>query len=301
MTAQLEELRERIVRRGEGRIRTELRDGIAIGVVRGSTKPTATMTRPSMTLVAGGRKRTAVGDVDFVSGPGQYVVASLDLPVIGHVSHASPDDPFAVLGLRLDPPVIAGLLADTVDVATPPAFTGMAVSDASPEVLDAAVRLLRAFDDPADAAALAPALERELVWRLLMGPQGGIVRQLGVPDSAVDRVARAVRWMREHLAEPIAVADLARMSGMSVSSFHRRFRAATLMTPLQWQKALRLREARTLLLAGGTGVAEAGYAVGYGNASQFSREYRRAFGAPPGQDVGGLRDGFGDDEAAASR
>jgi AraC-like DNA-binding protein len=247
------------------------------------------MTRPSVTLLAGGRKRTTVGATDFIYGPGQFLVASLDLPVTGHVSAATPDDPFVVFSMALRPTVIAGLLLDTIEVAPPPRFTAMAVGDASAELLDSVIRLMRLMDDPADLAALGSAVTREIVWRLLTGPQGGIVRQIGSGDSTISHVARATSWMRDHVAEQVAVADLARMSGMSVSTFHRQFRAATSMTPIQWQKALRLRHARDLLATGRANVADIGFAVGYGSASQFSREYHREFGRTPGQDASSLR------------
>jgi len=287
--AQLADLRDLIIRHARGGIRRNIVDGISLGVVRDGTPPAATMSEPSVTLVAGGRKRTTVGDLEFVYGVGEYLVVSIDLPVTGRVEHATRDDPFVVFSLALRPAVIAALLLDTVDVARPPAFTGLAVGTAAPGLVDAACRMLNLLDDPADRAALGPATEREIVWRLLTGPQGGIVRQIGLADGSIAHISRAIGWMREHVADPVAVADLARISGMSVSTFHRHFRAATSMTPLQWQKALRLREARGRLLTGAAGVAEAGYAVGYGSPSQFSREYRRAFGRPPGQDVRELR------------
>lgn len=174
-------------------------------------------------------------------------------------------------------------------MARPPAFIGLAVGDASAELLDAVTRMLQLLDHPADLTALGPATEREIVWRLLTGPQGAVVRQVGLADGSTAHISRAIGWMREHVSEPVAVSELARISGMSVSTFHRHFRAATSMTPVQWQKALRLREARSQLLTGAVGVAAAAYAVGYGSASQFSREYRRAFGRPPGKDAQLLR------------
>ena len=289
--AQPGELHDLIIRHARGGIRRNIIDGLSLGVVTGGTPPAAAMSEPSVTIVAGGRKRTAVGDVEVVYGAGEYLVVSIDLPVTGRVEQATPDDPFVVFSLALRPAVIAALLLDTVDVARVPAFTGLAVGTASPSLLDAASRMLRLLDEPADLAALRSSAEREVVWRLLSGPQGGIVRQIGLTDGSVAHIVRAIRWMRDHLAEPASVGELARISGMSPSTFHRHFRAATSMTPVQWQKALRLREARALLLRGTAGVAEAGYAVGYGSASQFSREYRRAFGRPPGRDAEALRQG----------
>ncbi|WP_374009096.1 AraC family transcriptional regulator N-terminal domain-containing protein [Leifsonia sp. LS-T14] len=287
--AQPGDLRDAIIRHARGGIRRNIVDGLSLGVVTEGTPPAAAMSEPSVTLVAGGRKRTSVGAREFVYGAGEFLVVSIDLPVTGRVERATRDEPFVVLSLTLKPAVIAALLLDTVDVARPPAFTGLAVGTASAALLDAACRMLRLLDDPADLAALGPATEREIVWRLLTGPQGGIVRQIGLADGSIAHISRAIGWMREHVAEPVAIAELARISGMSASTFHRHFRAATSLTPIQWQKALRLREARSRLLTGAAGVAEAGYAVGYGSPSQFSREYRRAFGRPPGVDARSLR------------
>jgi transcriptional regulator GlxA family with amidase domain len=144
---------------------------------------------------------------------------------------------------------------------------------------------------PAKPAPAYGPTEREIVWRLLTGPQGGLVRQIGSADSGIAHISRATTWLRENLAEPVSVAALARLSGMSVSTFHRHFRASTSLTPIQWQKALRLRRARILLAEGDTTVAEVASAVGYGSVSQFSREYRRTFGLSPGQDAARLRAG----------
>jgi AraC-like DNA-binding protein len=286
---QVHELRELILEHARGGIRRNLIDGVGIGVVDGTTAPVANMAEPSMSLVVGGRKRTTVGDLEFSYGPGEYLVASIDLPVIGGVSEASPDDPFVVFSLSLKPALIAGLLLETENVARPAGFTGLAVSRASSDLLDSVIRIVRLMGSPRDLAVLGPAVEREVVWRLLMGEQGRIVRQIGLADSSLSQISRAIKWMREHYSEQINVIELARRSGMSLSSFHRHFRAATSMTPIQLQKELRLREARTRLLAANANVADVGYDVGYGSPSQFSREYRRAFGQPPGRDATSLR------------
>jgi AraC-like DNA-binding protein len=149
--------------------------------------------------------------------------------------------------------------------------------------------LVRLLDRPADLPVLAPMIEREILWRLITGEQGATVRQIGLADSSLAYVSRAIRWIREHYADALRVDDLARLAGMSVSSFHRHFRAITAMTPIQFQKQIRLQEARVLLLARPDDVAGAGFAVGYESPSQFSREYRRFFGAPPGRDAVRLR------------
>lgn len=288
--ADLQELRELIVRHARGGIRRNIVDGVNVAVVDGRSSPMAVMSRPCMTLVAGGRKLTTVGDLEFEYGPGEYLVASIDLPVTGQIRQARPEDPFVVLTFALLPSVIAGLLLDTEAVHRPSGFTGLAVSRSTPELLDAVIRLLKLVDEPPDLAALGASTEREIIWRLLTGAQGGIVRQIGLAGSSIALVSRTTKWMQEHLAERISVADLAKMAGMSVSSFHRHFRGATSMSPVQWQKEIRLRVARNLLLAGEATIADVSYTVGYGSASQFSREYRRTFGAPPGADVARLRD-----------
>lgn len=165
----------------------------------------------------------------------------------------------------------------------------MAVSDAAPELVDAMVRMLGLLDRPADVPVLAAAYRREIVWRLLTSEQGRLVRQIGVADGSLARVARSVRWIREHYADPLRVEELAQLARMSTTAFHRHFRSATSMTPIQFQKQIRLQEARTLLLAAADDVARIGFRVGYDSPSQFSREYRRAFGESPARDAIRLR------------
>jgi transcriptional regulator GlxA family with amidase domain len=165
----------------------------------------------------------------------------------------------------------------------------VAVSDASDDLLDALVRMIRLLGRPADVPVLAPMIEKEILWRLITGEQGRMVRQIGLADSRLSHIGRAIRWIRTHHADLIRIDDLARMSAMSVSAFHRHFRAVTAMTPIQYQKRIRLQEARLLLISDARDVATVGFAVGYDSASQFSREYRRQFGVPPGQDAARLR------------
>jgi AraC-like DNA-binding protein len=216
--------------------------------------------------------------------------------VIGHLVEASADEPFLAFVLELHPARIAALLLETAPGATarPGAAdatpAGIAVSDASPALLDATGRLLALLDAPDDAAALAAGVEREVPWRLVTGPQGATVRQIGLADSRLAHVARAIRWIRGHYDETLRVEELAALTTMSVSSFHRHFRAVTSMTPIQFQKQIRLREARARLLAQPGDVTGVGLAVGYDSPSQFSREYRRMFGAPPSRDARALRD-----------
>ena len=167
----------------------------------------------------------------------------------------------------------------------------MAVSAAPDELLDAIVRLLRLMDRPRDRAALVPLVKREILWQLMTGEQGEIVRQLGLADSSLTHIRRAARWIRENYAQPFRVEELAQLSGMSVSAFHRNFQTVTAMSPIQFQKQIRLQTARLLLTNRPNDVTGIGHLVGYDSYSQFSREYRRLFGVPPKVDVARLRAG----------
>jgi transcriptional regulator GlxA family with amidase domain len=151
--------------------------------------------------------------------------------------------------------------------------------------------MLRLLDHPADAPVLAPLIEQEILWRLVTGPHAPTIRQVGLADSGLSHVDRAIRWIRDNYAEPMRISDLARLAGMSPSAFHRHFRAVTSMSPLQFQKRIRLQQARTLLVAAPGSVAAVGHLVGYDSPTQFNREYRRLFGAPPGQDAERMRTG----------
>jgi AraC-like DNA-binding protein len=241
-----------------------------------------------MAVIAQGAKRLAIGDRVYDYRPGQYLVASVDLPITGHYTHASPDEPALGFGLILRPSAIAPLVLNADAAPAPP---GIGVADASRELLDAVVRMVRLLDSPDDRDVLAPMIEREILWRLINGPLGQSVRQIGLTDSSLTHVSRAVRWISEHFNQPFRVEDLARSCGMSTSAFHRNFQAVTALSPIQFQKQIRLQESRLLLLTGADDVATVGYRVGYDSASQFSREYRRQFGLAPGRDAARLRAG----------
>jgi len=245
---------------------------------------------PMLAVVAQGAKRAVLGDRVFEYGAGQYLVVSVDLPIAGHVFQASSEEPYLSAGFMLKPTTIATLLLEMA-ASDRPAIepAGLAVSNAPRELLEAVVRALRLLDRPRDAAVLGPMLEREILWWLLNGEQGAMVRQIGLADSRLSQVSRAIRWIRVHHAEPIRIDELADMAAMSASSFHRHFRAVTTMSPLQYQKVIRLQEARSRLLAASQDIAAVGLSVGYDSPSQFSREYSRLFGAPPGRDVARLR------------
>ncbi len=263
-------------------------DGVLLSAAGRPGEPRASTTGTVMAVIAQGAKRLAIGDRVYDYRPGQYLVASVDLPITGHYTHASPDEPALGFGLILRPSAIAPLVLNADAAPAPP---GIGVADASPELLDAVVRMVRLLDSPDDRDVLAPMIEREILWRLINGPLGQSVRQIGLTDSSLTHVSRAVRWISEHFNQPFRVEDLARSCGMSTSAFHRNFQAVTALSPIQFQKQIRLQESRLLLLTGADDVATVGYRVGYDSASQFSREYRRQFGLAPGRDAARLRAG----------
>lgn len=275
-------LRELIVRHARPDETTAI-DGVLLSSAAEAGAPRASSTGTVFALIAQGAKRLAVGERTYDYGPGQYLVASVDLPITGHYTEA----PALGFGLVLRPSVIAGLLLDGAGPGGPPP-SGVGVADASPELMDAVVRMVRLLDQPADQAVLAPMLEREILWRLINGPLGASVRQIGMSDSSLTHIGRAVRQITEAPARPFRVEELAHTCGMSVSAFHRSFQAVTAHSPIQFQKQLRLRQARLLLLTG-EDVGTVAFRVGYDSVSQFSREYRRAFGLPPGRDAARLR------------
>ncbi|WP_116949732.1 AraC family transcriptional regulator [Jiangella endophytica] len=284
----LDELRALIDRHARPDTTTAI-DDVLISKVDRSDPPSASMSSTVVALIAQGEKRLALGDRVYDYRAGQYLVASVDLPVTGHFVGAAPERPALGFGLVLRPAAVAEVLlqADPGDVprGVAGAPSALAVSDASAELLDAVVRLVRLLDHPRDRGVLAPLVRREILWRLLSGPQGGLVRQLGLADSSLSHVARAVRWIRDHYRESFRVEDVARLSGMSVSAFHRNFQAVTAMSPIQFQKQIRLQEARLLLATHPGDVTGVGHRVGYDSPSQFSREYRRQFGIPPSRDA----------------
>jgi AraC-like DNA-binding protein len=293
---ELARLKESITRHaGEGVTRTLLPGGVSVVCSPNTSEPLGDVAEPTLAVVAQGVKETTLNGRRFTYGVGQFLIVSVELPLIGHITQASDDEPFLAFVLKLRPERIAALLLETAPAATtrPAAIdatpAGIAVSDASPALLDAISRLLALLDAPDDAAALAAGVEREVLWRLVTGPQGATVRQIGLADSRLAHLARAIRWIRGHYDETLRVEDLASLATMSASSFHRHFRAVTSMTPIQFQKQIRLHEARARLLAEPGDVTGVGFAVGYDSPSQFSREYRRMFGVPPSRDAIALR------------
>jgi AraC-like DNA-binding protein len=286
----LAELRDRIARLAGSHPRPRQVSGIKVFSTTRTTAPLGNVAEPVVSLVAQGAKRSVLGERAFDYGAGQFLVITVDLPLTSHITAASDSEPFMGVSLPLHPPTVADLLLESRPPAqAAPDGPAISVSDATPDLIDAFVRLLTLLGSPADARVLAPAVRREIHWRLLTGPQGGLVRQVGLADSRVAIVARAIAWIKDHYDEVIRVEDLAADVGLSVSALNRHFRAATSMSPVQYQKQLRLQRARIRLLANPGDVAGAGHAVGYTSASQFNREYRRMFGVPPGLDAARLQ------------
>lgn len=286
----LDELRALITRHASPTPLTIATAGIRAVASNSPTELAHHVMEPMLAVVAQGAKRAVLADKVFEYGAGQYLVVSVDLPIAGHIFQASPELPYLAAGLTLKPTTIATLLLEMA-ASDQPAIepAGFGVSDAPAELLESMVRMLRLLDHPRDAAVLGPMLEREILWRLLNGEQGAMVRQIGLADSRLSQISRAIRWIRVHHAKPFRIEELAEMAAMSASSFHRHFRTVTTMSPLQYQKVIRLQEARARLLAESEDIAAVGYSVGYDSPSQFSREYSRLFGAPPGRDVARLR------------
>jgi AraC-like DNA-binding protein len=260
-----------------------------------SSQPTP-MTRgilkPSCCIILQGGKRVHLGNEVLDYGPGEFLVVSVDMPAGGHVVNATPDKPYLLLNIEFDPQEIAAIVLEAriemADDAQP--VRGAFVGRSDPELQEALYKLVRLLHAaPAEAAFLAVGLKREIIYRLLTGAHGRQLYQNVVLDQQDRGISKAIAWLKDRFDQPIKVEDLAQATNMSVSSLHHRFKAVTTMGPMQYQKQLRLQHARTLLLNGDVDASTAAYKVGYESQSQFSREYRRLFGAPPMQDMKKLR------------
>ncbi|PHV31195.1 AraC family transcriptional regulator [Janthinobacterium sp. BJB312] len=251
--------------------------------------------RPSVAIIAQGAKDVTLGTDTFHYSRMQYLLTSVDLPVQVRVVEASEDKPHLCVVLGIDIADVAALLdsESSSDSAAQqkilPATRGISVSDVSAELLDAMLRLVRLLDKPGEIAALAPLIRRELTYRLLNGPVGARLRHMALASSQSHQVGQAIDWIKHNYCEPLRIEHLAGMANMSMSSLHHHFKAITAMTPMQYQKLLRLQEARRLMLVEQIDAGTAGYRVGYASESQFSREYSRQFGRAPMRDVGQVR------------
>ncbi|HEX8415104.1 MAG TPA: AraC family transcriptional regulator [Sphingomicrobium sp.] len=272
-----------VSRHTPGRYQPSVLPRVALYKDGAAPQPVSGVYQPMMALILSGAKEIAIGDRRLRYDPASYFIATVELPASGCVKLDQPNEQYLAVSLDLDSDRLASVLSEA-DVPSPTAEPAFAVNPVTSELLDAWLRLLRLLDAPQDIAVLAPLCEREILYRLLQGPQGAIVRQIARADSRLSQVRRAIALIRNQFDRPLRVEALAEEANMSPASLHRHFRTATAMSPLQYQKSLRLQEARRLILAG-RDVAAAGFAVGYESASQFSREYARLFGSPPSRDA----------------
>ncbi|MBK1837205.1 AraC family transcriptional regulator [Azospirillum sp. YIM B02556] len=292
------------------RVTSNLGDGVhetripRLAVIRASspTERLHTVYEPSVCFVAQGAKRSIAGDRILEYRAGQYLAVSLDLPAIGQVTEASAESPYLCFRLTLDPVLLSGLILEA-GLKAPPSHIdqglGLTTSLATPDMIDAAARMARLLETPDAIPVLAPLVERELLYRLLTADHGALLHRIATGESHTAQIGRAVKWIKDNFREPLRIEAVAAKANMSPSAFHQHFKDITALSPLQYQKQLRLQEARRLILANLADAASAGFAVGYGSPSQFSREYARLFGLPPIRDAARLRSTMTADHAGA--
>jgi AraC-like DNA-binding protein len=241
--------------------------------------------QPMLHLVLQGTKTLSIGEEVSRYSAGHYFLVPVEVPATGQIHADAVDRPYLAVSLTLDPDVIATLLMDEGKAPRPPQNTCFEGVLAPAQMIDAWLRMMRLMDHPHEATILAPMIEREILFRALQGPLGGILRDVARPDGRMTQIRRVTQWIRDHYTEPFRVEPLAFMAEMSVAAFYRHFKSVTAMTPIQYQKRLRLLRARWLLLFDTLDATSIAYAVGYESASQFNREYARLFGLPPARDA----------------
>ncbi|MBC1221650.1 AraC family transcriptional regulator [Nostoc sp. UCD121] len=246
---------------------------------------------PIFAILVQGKKEALLGEETYRYGAAQYLVVSVDLPLSAFIVEATPEQPYLGFKLNLDPRQLCDIITAQTSVIEEKknSVRGLFVSTIDAPLLDCAMRLTRLLDTPQDIPILAPMIIREIYYRLLMGEQGEAVRQIATSGSNMQRIAEVIKLIKADFTKPMRVEELAGQASMSSSSFHHHFKKVTSMSPLQYQKQLRLLEARRLMLAENSDAANAAYQVGYESPSQFSREYSRMFGAPPIRDIERLR------------
>lgn len=271
----------------DGRVATPI-EGVGMMRAYAPTGVMRAMYKPLLCMVLGGAKQVAAGEEVHEFAAGQSLIVSVDRPIVGRVVRATRDEPYLALALELDMGVmreVMGQVAATAAEPPPRHDPALVIDDTDEAAIDCARRLVRLLDRPEAVAVLRPAIVKEMHYWLLAGRHGAAIRRLALPDGPAQRVARAVAILRAEFARPVPVERLAAAAGMSPSSFHQHFKAVTSLSPLRFQKQLRLLEARRLMLSDGLGAGRAAFAVGYESASQFTREYGRMFGAPPRRDT----------------
>jgi len=259
-----------------------------------ASQPTERMhsvSTPAFCVIAQGSKQVVLGEEAFRYDPGRYLISTIDLPVVSQVVEASNEQPYLSIRLNLDPSLVASIIMESgIEVKRSDASAkAMDVSSIDGNLLDAVVRLVRLLDTPDEIQVLSPLIIREIVYRLLRGEQGARLSHLLASGAETRRISEAIRHMRENFDQSLRIDDIARELGMSVSGFHHHFKSVTAMSPLQFQKQIRLQEARRLMLGEDLDAASAGFRVGYEDPSYFSRDYKKLFGAPPQRDIAKLR------------
>ncbi len=255
------------------------------------TAPASATYEPSLAVVAQGRKQANLGGTNFIFDQSRYLLTSLDLPVICNVIEASEQVPYLCFVLKLEMPAVRELLTRE-EIQAPEAPSdepAMATGETTPELLDACCRLVDLLNSPQDIPFLSGLIQREIIYRILRGPEGARLRSIATLGDQSHRTAKAIAGVKANFAKPLRVEDLANIAGMGVSTLHHHFRALTAMSPLQYQKQLRLQAARERMLMDGLDAASAAFEVGYESATQFNREYSRLFGQPPMRDIRALR------------
>jgi len=290
--ANRDEMVERIARaiREDGKV--ELLKGLHLNRSSSPTESVHSVSDPAFCVIAQGSKEVFLGNERYLYDPSHYLLLTAELPLVGHILEASQERPYLSLRLELDPTLVGSVIVEAGHFS-PRSYADVRAINVSPldaSLLDAVVRLVRLLDSPTEARFLAPLITREIVYRLLMGEQGDRLRHIAVLGNHTYRIARAIERLRKDFDQPLRIDDIARELGMSVSGFHHHFKAVTAMSPLQFQKQMRLQEARRLMLGEGLDAASAGYRVGYNDASHFNREYKKLFGVPPIRDVERLRE-----------
>lgn len=259
------------------------------------TPPTSYTHNPSICLIAQGRKRVLLGEDSFVYDANHFLISSVDLPIIANIIEASEDKPYLGVIMELDLTEISQLIVDSELTfnQSKEAQKGIAVGELSEPLLDAFLRLIELLDEGQSIKILAPIIKREIFYRLLITEQGARLNQIVTAGSHSHQIAKAIDWLKNNFVKPLSISELAAYSGMSKSAFYTHFRSMTSMTPLQFQKKLRLSEARRLMLTENLDAMATTFKVGYESPSQFSREYSRLFGAPPSKDIKSLRESMG--------
>ena len=285
----MDELRDRALKHAQGKVTETPVPRVTITKDSARTGMTPGIYEPMLCIVLQGSKCAIIGDKALHYDRASYFVASIEVPGACQIVDAAPDSPYLALGLTLDIATVSEIILDMPDLPPAADGPGFGISSVTPELADAWLRLVKLFDKPADIPVMAPMLEREIIYRVLQGPHGPALRQLVVADSRLCQIRRAISHIRDNFDQTVTVEMLSCIAGMSPSVFHKHFKDVTAMSPIQYQKKLRLYEARRRLLADPGDTARIAFSVGYESATQFSREYTRQFGLSPARDAGRLR------------